>query len=191
LRTADSRYALEKLAVLLAQVRVSDRFFPDPRERLTPTIGGVALHIPRELTIEDGAYALDGGSILLSLRDMQDVQWKLVLVQHRIPKDQTDPRFPGRLYLDDQMIPVRSDEEGQLLMELKAASISPIYGKKEGPKEESEPMHVLSEDIADFLAATRISPLEAIKHLVDSLVHFVESEEYVRLAREFADDNSA
>lgn len=143
------------------------------------------------MTIEDGTLFLDGGSILLSLRDSEGVQRNLLLAQHRIPMAETDPRLPGRLYLDGRMIAVRSDEEAQLLAKLKRASISSVDRKHELPRAGSGPMHVLSEDIADFLAAAKVSTSEAIKHLVTSLIQFVESEEYVRLARDLEDHNSA
>ena len=134
---------------------------------------------------------LDGGSIFLSFRDNDGLQHGLILVQHRIPMDPSDPRIPGRLYLDDQIIQVRSEEEVRLISEIKTASISPVHPEKQKPKEQTGPVHVLTEDIADFLAATRASPKVAIQQLVDSLVQFVESEAYLRLARQFADDNSA
>ena len=57
--------------------------------------------------------------------------------------------------------------------------------------EQTGPVHVASDDIAEYLAATKISPKEAIQHLVKSLVKFVESEEYVRFASALSDDNSA
>jgi hypothetical protein len=144
-----------------------------------------------QYTIEDGAYALDGGSIYLSLRDADGVQHTLVLAQHRIPKNEADPRNPGRLYLDDQIIGIRSEEEARLIPEIKMATISLAHIERPAPKEETGPGVVIGEDIEDFLSATKVSPEAAIRHLVVSLVEFVESEEYVKLADWFADDDSA
>lgn len=141
-----------------------------------------------QFIIEEGAYALDGGSIFLSIKDNDGVQHKLILVQHCIPMDESDPRIPGRLYLDDQIVQIRSDEEIRLISELKKASISPDEPGLKETKEETGPVYVVSEDIADFLAATRSSPKDAIKYLVDSLVQFVESEEYLRLSAQFEND---
>ena len=73
----------------------------------------------RELTIEDAAYALDGGSIYLALSDKAGGSHALLLVQHRIPMASNDFRLPGRLYLDNRIIAVRSDEEFHLLSEIK------------------------------------------------------------------------
>jgi hypothetical protein len=143
------------------------------------------------LTIVDGAYALDGGSIFLAFRDNDGVQHQLLLVQHRLPMDPSDPRNPGRLYLDNQIIQVRSDEETRLLSQIKAAVITPVLPDLQEPKQETGPVVVLGEDIADFMAAARASPRAAIQHLVDSLVQFVESEEYPKLAHQFANGDAA
>src|SRR5512137_1191201 len=149
------------------------------------------MRAPRPLTIVDGAYALDGGSIFLAFRDNDGVQHQLVLVQHSIPMDPSDPRNPGRLYLDDQIIQVRSEEETWLLSEIKAALIAPVLPGQPEPKRETGPVVVLGEDIADFLAAARASPRAAIQHLVDSVVEFVESGEYLKLDRQSASGDSA
>jgi hypothetical protein len=143
---------------------------------------------PKHFTIEDAAYALDGGSIFLSFRDNDGIQHALILAQHNIPMHESDTRIPGRLYLDNQIIQVRSDEEIRLISEIKSASISPIQNETKESKVERGPGHVYGQDIADFLAATRKSPEAAIRHLVDSLVQFVESDEYLQLAGKF--DNS-
>jgi hypothetical protein len=143
---------------------------------------------PKHFTIEDAAYALEGGSIFLSFRDNDGVQHALILAQHNIPMHESDTRIPGRLYLDNQIIQVRSDEEIRLISGIKSASISPIQNETKESKAERGPVHVYGQDIADFLAATRKSPEAAIWHLVDSLVQFVESDEYLQLAGKF--DNS-
>jgi hypothetical protein len=144
-----------------------------------------------QYTIDDGAYALDGGSIYLSLRDADGVQHALVLAQHRIPKNETDPRIPGRLYFDGQMIGVRSHEEARLISAIKKAPISLTNVDRPAPKEETGPSVVVGDDIADYLSATKASPEAAIRYLVDSLLEFVESEEYVRLADLSAGDDTA
>ena len=43
MRAADSRDALERWQALLACAPVSDRVFPDPHERLTPTLGAACI----------------------------------------------------------------------------------------------------------------------------------------------------
>lgn len=142
----------------------------------------------KQYTIEDGAYALDGGSIYLLLRDAVGIQHSIVLVQHRIPMDEADLRMPGRLYFDDQLIGVRSEEEARLVSAIKIATICSAHIERPVPEEETGPTVVIGEDIADFLSATETSPEAAIRHLVDSLVKFVESEEYIKLAERFTDD---
>ena len=145
---------------------------------------------PTLLTIEDGAYAMDGGSIYLAFRDSDGVRHGLVLVQHGIPLDKSDPRMPGRLYLDDRIIPFRSEEETRLLSEIKTARISPVNSEQQQGQQPSGRGLVIGDDISTYLAATRDSSAAAIQWLVDSLVQFVESDEYVQLASEFKDESS-
>jgi hypothetical protein len=102
-----------------------------------------------------------------------------------------DSRIPGRLYLDNRIIKVRSDEEREVLSAIKSASISPINRESATPKEQNNPVHVVGDDIVEYLEATQTSPKAAIQHLVNSLVQFVESEEYVQLAGSFRDNNFA
>ena len=142
-------------------------------------------------TIEDGAYALDGGSIYLSLRDADGVQHALILAQHRIPMNKADPRIAGRLYLDGQIVEARSHRETRLISAIKKATISLTKIEHSAPKEETGPSVVVGDDIADYMSAIRTSPEAAIQHLVDSLVEFVESEDDVRLADKSAEDDSA
>lgn len=136
---------------------------------------------PRDLIIEDAAYAMDGGSIFLSLRDEAGLSHTLILVQHRIPMIADDPRVPGRLYLNNRIIKVRSDEERELLAELKSASILPGNIQSPAPKKHNNPSLVTSDDIEKYQTAISVSPEEAIHYLVHSLVEFVESGEYIRL----------
>ena len=142
-------------------------------------------------TIEDGAYALDGGSIYLSLRDADGVQHALILAQHRIPMNKADPRIAGRLYLDGQIVKARSHREARLISAIKKATISSTKVDRPAPNKETGPTLVVGDDIVDYMSATRASPEAAIQYLVDSLVEFVESEEYVRLADKSAEDDSA
>jgi hypothetical protein len=104
---------------------------------------------------------------------------------------ETDHRIAGRLYLDGQIVGVRSHLEASLISSIKEAPISLTNVDRPAPKEEPGATVVVGEDIADYMSAVRASPKAAIQHLVDSLVKFVESEEYVRLADKAADDDSA
>jgi hypothetical protein len=149
------------------------------------------MKIKAQYTIDDGAYAMDGGSIYLSLRDTDGVKHTLILAQYRIPRNESDPRIPGRLYLDDQVIGVRSDEEARLISAIKKAPISLTSVDRPNPKQETGPTVVIGDDIADYLSATRTSPEAAIRLLVDSLVEFVESEEYVKFAVSSTEDDEA
>jgi hypothetical protein len=152
-------------------------------------LGEIAMPNFENMTIEDAAYAMDGGSIYLSVRDSHGVSHALILVQHRIPMDPNDPRIPGRLYLDNRIIKVRSEEESNLLSRIQSASISPINYESAAPQGQDNPVHIVGDDIVDYIAATKISPKMAIRYLVDSLLQFVKSEEYVWFADSFRDDN--
>ena len=64
---------------------------------------------------------MDGGSICLYILDDSGSMHQLELVQHMIPANSTVKRRIGRLYFDDRLIEVRSEEEATLLNFLRTA----------------------------------------------------------------------
>jgi hypothetical protein len=128
-------------------------------------------------TITNAAYAMDGGSITLWLRDEHEGEHQLLLVQHVMPACRPDRR-PGRLYLDDRLIEVRSPEEAAILafLEVAPTSASEHSGRK--------PIQVAcaGADLEAYFAAVKEGPAAAIRHLAKEFVAFVRSDEYVRFA---------
>lgn len=78
--------------------------------------------------IEHATAALDGGSILLQLRDQDGQTHELELVQHMFPMSSDPRRVPGRLYFDGALVPVRSPLEKSLLAGVREASIAFVEG---------------------------------------------------------------
>ena len=78
---------------------------------------------------------------------------------------------PGRLLLNGRMIEVRSAEENAILDLLRNASITPL------------------QDDDDRVGAIEILPLsivsvEMLEILIDTVVNYLESDEYVRIAKD-------
>lgn len=135
--------------------------------------------IPPLRVIVDGAYMMDGGSISLLLVDDAGVEHGLELVQHLIPENSSDDRLFGRLYLDNSLIDVRSDDETTIINFLEGA---PIQAPSSKPAATSGTHLVIGDDIQSYVEARAKGPASALAHLVEQLVAFVRSEEYVRLA---------
>ena len=77
--------------------------------------------IPKLQEIVRATFAMDGGSIRLHTLDDTGSIHHVELVQHRILQNSTPERRCGRLYLDDHLIDIRSDDEVALISFLQAA----------------------------------------------------------------------
>ena len=77
--------------------------------------------IPKLQEIVRATFAMDGGSICLYIHDESGEIHRAELVQHMIPPNSTPQRRFGRLYFDDRLIDVRSEEEVALINFLQAA----------------------------------------------------------------------
>lgn len=71
--------------------------------------------------VEKADAALDGGSIFLIIRDRDGVQHRVELVQSMFLGSREPAHLPGRLYLDGELVVVRSEQERMLLDGLKEA----------------------------------------------------------------------
>lgn len=146
----------------------------------------VPTEIPDNLVVEEGAYASDGGSTYLRVRDGEGTQHHIVLWQHLFTDNPDPNKLPGRLYFDGSPLAVRSDEERRLVRALRAA-------RQETPrtaapsKKEPGPGMVVGKDLQDYHAKIAEGPAAALAHLVDGVLDWVESEEYVELARMVGD----
>ncbi len=91
------------------------------------------MQLPETLELIDGAYAMDGGTISLSLEAPNGTRHQVLLTQHRLPPSPGQlPR--GRLFLDRQAIDVRSQTECQLLLLLRNAPIRSAGAASERPE---------------------------------------------------------
>lgn len=87
--------------------------------------------LPKRLTIHRTESYRDGGTILVSASDEHGTPHRLLLVQHmrqgcQIGCDELSSQLyleAGRLYFDDQLIAVRSDEEWAILALLRHSAI--------------------------------------------------------------------
>lgn len=144
------------------------------------------MEIPAELVIEDGAYATDGGSTYLRVRDRAGTQHDIMLWQHMFTDDLEPGRLPGRLYLDGALIGVRSDEERRLLRALREAQ-QDSSSAKSPPEQEPGPKMVVGKDLQDYNAKIAEGPAAALAHLVQGVLDWVESEPYVELAQKLGE----
>ena len=119
------------------------------------------MNLPAKLTTYGTAYVLDGGSILLNVRDEHGRSHEIFLAQNAFLHS-TSSMLPGRLYFNKTLVEIRSEDEARL-MSLLRESVEP-------PLEASVPTPLAAVDLAD---PDRV--------YVSRVVHFVESDEYLRI----------
>jgi hypothetical protein len=105
-----------------------------------------------------------------------------MLVQRVFPDGNTFG-IPGRLYFDEQLVPLRSEVESQLLSVLRAAEVqyTPPVGEPAGERITPSPKAlVLGEDIKHVLSR---EPEDNIRGLRDTIVEFVASPRFESFAR--------
>lgn len=143
------------------------------------------MDIPLIVTILDGAFATDGGSIFLSVSDPDGNRHSVLLAQHLLPPwGDSNQRKPGRLYFDGVMLEVRSEDEKQIMSALKQAKIRLPLGRKSGAGAVSarQPGMIVGEDIRNYYSKIEEGPESALIHLVNELIEYVDSDEYVAFA---------
>lgn len=75
--------------------------------------------------VAEADAALDGGSIFLVVRDAGGQQHRIELVQSMFSASPNPERLTGRLYVDGQLVAVRSPQERALLEGLQQALSAP------------------------------------------------------------------
>jgi hypothetical protein len=144
------------------------------------------MDIPENLTFIDGFYFTDGGSIVLLADGPDGARRQITLGQHRF-LDFYDPNvLPGRLYLDHLLVPVRSVLEAQVLALLREGEIIPAEPpepEKDAASTASGPGVVVGDDLKDYYAKMAEGKGETIRHLVENVIDYVGSGEYVRNAK--------
>ena len=140
------------------------------------------MDVPSPVTVHDGAFATDGGSISLSLAGPDGQRHALLLTQHRLPRFDSDGPLRGRLYFDRELVRVRSVAEARLREALRAARFP---DEKPAPSESASggPTLVVGADIQAYLDKVQEGPASALRHLVESVLDYVDSDEYVTFAR--------
>jgi hypothetical protein len=123
--------------------------------------------------------AMDGGSIMLHVLDTTGANHRLLLVQRAFLSGPHRLGLPGRIYLDDVLIPVRSPDEAALLGFLQNPLIT---ASTEPPPPHTGGRIIIGDHLKAYFAAVDRSPADAIRHLVNEMLTFVESDEYVHLA---------
>jgi len=139
---------------------------------------------PSSITLTDGAYTLDGGSIHLFGQEPEGTTHHIALAQHQLAGNFGHDFVPGRLHLDGVPIPVRSDAEFQLIAALRRAVIAPKSDIPDTPS--GEQRIVLSGDIEEYLTKAGESPAAALMLLLKRVLDFVASDEYLAVAAKVA-----
>jgi len=143
------------------------------------------MNIPDSFVIEDGAYAMDGGTIAINVRAPEGDEHNILLRQHMFTQVSDPDRLPGRLYFDGTLVPVREECESQIIKILRQAPLKSI-SLESVPADQrlnAGPGLVVGDDIKEYMSKIDESPVAALSHLVRQLIDYVESADYVELAR--------
>src|SRR5262245_43550965 len=136
--------------------------------------------LPKRLVVSDCAFYLDGGTIVLTCSGELGASHVIMLVQSMFPDGNTCG-IPGRLYFDDELIPIRSELESQLLSLLRDAELR--YVPRPGESDDATPLSpnhiILGDDIKEVLARDAEGNLKA---LLAKVIETVESPRYVMFA---------
>ena len=146
------------------------------------------MEIPEKLTIVDGFYFTDGGSIVLIAEEPDSTRHQITLAQHRFLEIYDPNLLPGRLYFNHLMIPVRSEMETKLIALMPASEIVPVEPPESEKGETSTgdgPVVIVGDDLKEYYAKVTEGKEEAIQHLIENLINFVQSREYIRIAKKF------
>ncbi len=144
------------------------------------------MDIPEKITLVDGYYFTDGGSIVLIAETPDSNRRQITLGQHRILEYYDPNVLPGRLYWDSQLVPVRSELEADLIALLETSEIAPgepPEPEKEAASSEAGPVVVVGDDLKEYYAKMAEGKRATIRYLRASLIKFVRSRKYVRIAK--------
>lgn len=122
---------------------------------------------------------MDGGTTSLRAVDEAGATRHLLLAQHARPAKASSRWRPGRLYFDDEIIGVRSEDEARLLAILRAATVLPPASEPPLTECAAPRAYVLGEDVRRVLAG---GPDDRLRAMLAGVVEFVGSAEYVAFA---------
>ena len=146
------------------------------------------MEIPEKLTIVEGFYFTDGGSIVLVAEEPDSTRHQITLAQHRFLEIFDPNLLPGRLYFNHLMVPVRSEMEAKLIALMQVSEILPVEQpelEKNKSSTSDGPVVVVGDDLKEYYAKMSEGMEEVIQHLIENLINFVQSREYVRIAKKF------
>jgi hypothetical protein len=129
------------------------------------------------LYIKDSATASDGGSYTIMGHDADGNELSFFFPQYFIAENFWLETIPGRLYVNNKAITVRSELEKEVLDQLKHAIVTVSASKEvELPNGFS-----LLKEVTNLEGSGDYSNVYLVKKIID----FVESDEYVEIANQF------
>ncbi len=140
------------------------------------------MKIVGQLTITDCAYAMDGGSKYLMTIDEKGNEFHFSLPQHHIPANFGQESLPGRLYINEKPIDVRSELEEELLNKLVESKIDCSESEEEDYPLSTQRI-IFGKDIQDYFSAIEKGSNFAIAYMVKEVIDFVKSDFYTELAK--------
>jgi len=152
------------------------------------SLGVGLMEIPEKLKIVEGFYLTDGGSIVLVAEEPDSTRHQITLAQHMFLEIFDPNLLPGRLYFNHLMVPVRSEMEAKLIALIQVSEILPVEQpelEKNKLSTRDGPVVVVGDDLKEYYAKMSEGMEEVIHHLIENLINFVQSREYVRIAKKF------
>jgi hypothetical protein len=118
------------------------------------------------------------------------VSWAVTLSEQDVVLGywRTPNLLPGRLYFDHLMVPIRSEMEAKLIALIQVSEILPVEPpelEKNKSSTRDGPVVVVGDDLKEYYAKMSEGMEEVIQHLIENLINFVQSREYVRIAKKF------
>jgi hypothetical protein len=135
------------------------------------------VQIPSKITLVESSFWLDGGSVTLHALTEAGEPCRVHLSQRCFPDSGA-----GRLFFNEELVDVRSDNESRIIALLREASIQ-LKREQPAPSNElpiSKNAMILSDDIKEVLEST---PEQNLRRFRDDIVRFVESDAYVDIAK--------
>lgn len=130
---------------------------------------------PNEITITNGAFALDGGSISIFGNDENG---KTIHI-HLGWSINAQMSGEGQLYFNDIAVPKRSYEESYVLSLLENVNYEDKSPKKDEPQISSKRI-IIGEDIKRIMDGMDEGPIPFMKSIVKQLLFNVRSDKYIK-----------
>ncbi|MCA8992888.1 MAG: hypothetical protein KDA88_12945 [Planctomycetaceae bacterium] len=135
------------------------------------------MNIPQSITLTEAEFWFDGGTISLHAVTETGDECRIRLNQRMFDTYAN----PGRLCFNDRPVDIRSKAESEIVDLLKLASVVPREAPQKLTDERISPNAIiLGDDIKDVVNS---SPGENLLRHRDRIVAYVESDEYVQIAK--------